>query len=37
LKEATSEFLCWMYRATTHARSLKSKDGSLISLHQFEC
>lgn len=26
----TSEFLCWMYQAMTHAKSLRSKDGFRI-------
>jgi hypothetical protein len=26
----TNEFLCWIYQAMTHAKSLKSKDGSQI-------
>src|SRR5450631_627572 len=29
-RATTSEFLCWMYQATMHARSLRSKDGSRI-------
>ncbi len=29
-RETTNEFLCWMYQAMTHARSLRSKAGSRI-------
>jgi hypothetical protein len=29
-RATTSEFLSWMYQAMTHARSLRSKDGSRI-------
>jgi hypothetical protein len=29
-RATTSEFLCWMYQAMTHAKSLRSKDGSQI-------
>jgi hypothetical protein len=29
-RATTSEFLCWMYQAMTHARLLRSKDGFRI-------